>query len=59
MELKFVEDQFCADRICCSNRTFMELKLTQFITICGVVASSNRTFMELKFVYKDNGHCKS
>ena len=26
MELKFVEDQFCAYRICGSNRTFMELK---------------------------------
>ena len=32
----------------------MELKLTLFITICGVVVSSNCTFMELKYRHLGN-----
>ena len=35
-----------------SNRTFMELKLTQSTTVRLSSARSNRTFMELKLLNK-------
>ena len=36
----------------CSNRTFMELKLSLHRLIVVLEQSSNRTFMELKYAYK-------
>ena len=39
-----------------SNRTFMELKLTNSSTVDVKLPSSNRTFMELKSVI--GAHCK-
>ena len=39
-----------------SNRTFMELKWSNNVTVSNVRYSSNRTFMELK--YYDNEDAK-
>ena len=49
MELKFSKTDDACLSLTCSNRTFMELKLsTPYCKFLITSAGSNRTFMELK-----------
>ena len=49
MELKCFRLPHGSERVFCSNRTFMELKLSFCRILDTSITGSNRTFMELKF----------
>ena len=54
MELKCYDEGWVDRQKLCSNRTFMELKLTYDNENIPLLHGSNRTFMELKLPLKQD-----